>query len=225
MTYITYLFGFPVGSFPIRTVVSWLLFHGLDIAAPRERREGEPPAIDDPFRHPSRLMENDPKFYEKNTPVVEAVAAGEIELGLVNHYYLSLVKEENPDAAVANHFLTGRDPGALVSVAGVAILETADNADAARQFVEFLLSEPSQRFYVDEAEEAEYPLVAGIDAKPGLPPLASLQGPQIELEGPRMPGFNVSDVIDALLAGNYDDPEQWRTPVAVVERVVLPSFA
>jgi hypothetical protein len=33
MTYITYLFGFPVGSFPIRTVVSWMLFHGLDFSA------------------------------------------------------------------------------------------------------------------------------------------------------------------------------------------------
>jgi NNP family nitrate/nitrite transporter-like MFS transporter len=33
MTYITYLFGFPVGSFRIRTIVSWLLFHGLDISA------------------------------------------------------------------------------------------------------------------------------------------------------------------------------------------------
>lgn len=33
MTYVTYLFGFPTGSFRIRTVVSWLLFHGLDIAA------------------------------------------------------------------------------------------------------------------------------------------------------------------------------------------------
>lgn len=33
MTYITYLFGFPTGSFPIRTVVSWLLFHGLDFSA------------------------------------------------------------------------------------------------------------------------------------------------------------------------------------------------
>ena len=33
MTYITYLFGFPVGSFRIRTMVSWLLFHGLDISA------------------------------------------------------------------------------------------------------------------------------------------------------------------------------------------------
>ena len=33
MTYVTYVFGFPVGSFRIRTVLSWLLFHGLDISA------------------------------------------------------------------------------------------------------------------------------------------------------------------------------------------------
>ncbi len=33
MTYVTYVFGFAVGSFPIRTVISWLLFHGLDVAA------------------------------------------------------------------------------------------------------------------------------------------------------------------------------------------------
>jgi MFS family permease len=33
MTYVTYLFGFPAGSFRIRTAVSWLLFHGLDLAA------------------------------------------------------------------------------------------------------------------------------------------------------------------------------------------------
>ena len=39
------------------------------------------------------VKKNDPKFYEKNTPVVEAVASGEIQVGLVNHYYLYLVKE------------------------------------------------------------------------------------------------------------------------------------
>src|SRR6476646_8093475 len=30
MTYVTYLFGFPIGSFRIRTILSWLIFHGLD---------------------------------------------------------------------------------------------------------------------------------------------------------------------------------------------------
>jgi NNP family nitrate/nitrite transporter-like MFS transporter len=33
MVYVTYVFGFPVGSFAIRTVLSWLIFHALDIAA------------------------------------------------------------------------------------------------------------------------------------------------------------------------------------------------
>lgn len=32
-TYVTYLFGFPVGTFPINSVVASLLFHGLDISA------------------------------------------------------------------------------------------------------------------------------------------------------------------------------------------------
>jgi iron(III) transport system substrate-binding protein len=127
------------------------------------------------------LKANGVKLYERNTPIVEAVAAGEIELGLVNHYYLYLVKEEDPDAAVANHFLGEGDPGALVSVAGAGVLETADDRDEAERFLEFLLSDDGQRFYTGEAEEAEYPLVDGIEPRAGLPPLESLQGPQLDL--------------------------------------------
>ena len=122
-----------------------------------------------------------PKIYEKNTPIVEAAASGAIDLGLVNHYYLYLVREEQPDAPIANHFLAEGDPGALVSVAGAAVLSSSGRSEDAERFVEFLLSEEGQRFYVDEAEEAEYPLVAGIDAKEGLPPLASLHGPDVDL--------------------------------------------
>lgn len=29
----------------------------------------------------------------------------------------------------------------------------------------------------------------------------------------------------AVTAGNYDDPDQWRTPLTVLERVVLPVMA
>jgi iron(III) transport system substrate-binding protein len=127
------------------------------------------------------LKENDPKEYEKNALIVEAVAAGEIDLGLVNHYYLYLVREEQPDAPVDNHFLEAGDPGALVSVAGAGVLASSDQTDDAEQFVDFLLSDAGQRFYVDEAEEAEYPLVEGIDPIEGLPPLAELTGPDVEL--------------------------------------------
>jgi len=127
------------------------------------------------------LQDNDPKEYEKNTPIVEAAAAGEIDLGLVNHYYLYLVQEQQPDAPIANHFLVTGDPGALVSVAGAGVLESTGDASNAERFIEFLLSPEGQRFYVEDAEEAEYPLVEGIDARPGLPPLDTLEGPSVEL--------------------------------------------
>ena len=129
------------------------------------------------------LKANDPKFYEKNTPTVEAVAAGEIQIGLVNHYYLYLVKAEQPDAPIENKYLPGNDPGALVSVAGAGILDGAEHADAAERFVEFLLADPQQRFYTDEAEEAEIPLVAGIAPRAGVPTLAELsgRGPNVDL--------------------------------------------
>jgi len=126
---------------------------------------------------------NDPKFYEKNTPVVEATASGEIEVGLVNHYYLYLVKEEQPDAPIENKYLPGDDPGALVSVAGAGVLEGAEHEDAAERFVEFLLADEQQRFYTDEAEEAEIPLVDGISPKEGVPTLDELsgRGPDVDL--------------------------------------------
>jgi iron(III) transport system substrate-binding protein len=129
------------------------------------------------------LKANEPKFYEKNTPTVEAVASGEIQLGLVNHYYLYLVKEEQPDAPIENKYLPGNDPGALVSVAGAGVLEGAEHEDAAERFVEFLLADEQQRFYTDEAEEAEIPLVDGIAPKQGVPTLDELsgRGPDVDL--------------------------------------------
>jgi iron(III) transport system substrate-binding protein len=127
------------------------------------------------------LRANGAKTYEKNLPIVEAVATGEVDVGLVNHYYLALVKQEQPDAPVANHLFEAGDPGTLVSVAGAAVLASSDQRDAAESFVGFLLSDEAQRFYVDEAEENEYPLVAGVDPPPGLVPLDEIEGPDVEL--------------------------------------------
>jgi iron(III) transport system substrate-binding protein len=127
------------------------------------------------------IAANEPKLYENNIGVLEAIATGEIELGLVNHYYLYLLKEEQPEAPVANHYLGGGDPGALVNVAGAGILASAGHAEAAQQLLDFLLSENGQRFYAEAAEEAEYPLIAGIEPREGLPALESIQGPDVAL--------------------------------------------
>ena len=91
------------------------------------------------------------------------------------------MKQEQPDAPIANHFLEAGDPGALVSVAGAAVLASSDQQDDAARFVEFLLSDVGQRFYVEAAEEAEYPLIEGVEPKEGLPQLAELEGPDVDL--------------------------------------------
>jgi iron(III) transport system substrate-binding protein len=127
------------------------------------------------------MKANGARTYEKNTPIVEAVASGEIDAGLVNHYYLALVKEEQPDAPIANHLFEAGDPGSLVSVAGAGVLASSDQTEDAERFVEFLLSDDAQRFYVDEAEENEYPLVVGVDPPEGLVPLDEIHGPDVEL--------------------------------------------
>jgi iron(III) transport system substrate-binding protein len=134
-----------------------------------------------------KIAANEPKLYENNVQTLEAVAAGEVDVGFVNHYYLYELLNEQPDARVANHYLEDGDPGALVNVAGVGILASSDSREDAERFVEFLLGQ-GQRYFADET--AEYPLVDGVPAGEELPPLSELQGPQIELGalGPELEG-------------------------------------
>ena len=126
------------------------------------------------------VQANEPKVYDGNDAVLAAVAAGEIEVGFVNHYYLMRQLAEQGDAyPVRNHFLDGADPGSLINVAGAGILRTAKNPAAAQAFVDFLLSPVSQTYFATETHE--YPLIAGVDANPALPPLDGIDSPDIDL--------------------------------------------
>ncbi|HEX2766578.1 MAG TPA: iron ABC transporter substrate-binding protein [Candidatus Limnocylindria bacterium] len=125
------------------------------------------------------IQANEPSVYEGNNPALDAVIAGEIDVAFVNHYYLMQRLAEEPDVPAANYFFTGGDPGALVNVAGVGILGTSDQADAAERLVEFLLSEEAQTYFADETKE--YPLAAGVEADPALPSLDEIGTPDIDL--------------------------------------------
>jgi len=125
------------------------------------------------------MKQNRTQVYESNTPIVEAVAAGEIPLGLVNHYYAFELRTERPDLRARDRFLAGGDPGGLVNVAGVGILEQSDDRSAAERFVEFLLSDQAQTFFVERT--FEYPLVPDVEPHAELPPIEELEPPDIDL--------------------------------------------
>jgi iron(III) transport system substrate-binding protein len=122
---------------------------------------------------------NEPKLYENNLQTIEAISNGEIDAGLVNHYYLYEIRREKGEVPVDNHFFRTGDPGSLVNAAGVGILKAGEHQEDARRLVEYLLSREGQRYFAEET--AEYPLAAGVKPGPELRPLAQVQGPFIDL--------------------------------------------
>ena len=125
------------------------------------------------------IVANDPHLYENNIATVEATAAGEVDVGFVNHYYLYEHLQENPGDPVANHHLEAGDAGALVNVAGAGILTSTDKPGMAQQLVDYLLADAGQEYFATETDE--YPLVDGIESDNDLPPLTDLHGPDVEL--------------------------------------------
>lgn len=125
------------------------------------------------------MLANDVTVYENNTGIVEGVSRGEVEVGLVNHYYVYRFLAEDPDFNVANAYLPG-DVGGLVNVAGIGVLSSADQEQAALELVRHLLDEETQTYFGEVADAPEFPLRTGVDA-PDLPALADLDPPQVDL--------------------------------------------
>ncbi|MEH0984738.1 iron ABC transporter substrate-binding protein [Micromonospora sp. CPCC 205556] len=129
------------------------------------------------------LKANEPQIRDNNVKIVEDVDRGAIPVGLVNHYYVGEVAKEKgttPDGLkVKLHFFPGGDTGALVNVAGVGVLKRSAEDPDTRAFVDYLLGADAQRYFAEQT--FEYPVVAGVPAPAGVPPLADLDTPEIDL--------------------------------------------
>jgi iron(III) transport system substrate-binding protein len=126
------------------------------------------------------MIDNGAVTFEGNADIVRAIADGEIATGLVNSYYIyEVAAEDGKDLPVANHFFETGNVGSLVNVSGLGILNTAANADGALALANYLLGEEAQTYFADST--FEYPLLAGVPTAPGLPPLAELESPEIDL--------------------------------------------
>jgi iron(III) transport system substrate-binding protein len=126
------------------------------------------------------LAANEPRTYANNNAIVEAVSRGEVEMGLVNHYYNHRFQQESPGTPSRNHRFAGDDVGALVIPSTASVLAGTDKTEEATRFLDFLLSAEAQRYFSDQT--FEYPLVSGVPAASGLPPLASLGSPDYDVD-------------------------------------------
>lgn len=133
---------------------------------------------EDVARNWLEAMKENGVIYEKNSAILEAVESGQVDAGLINHYYWfargNEVGFENMNSEIAA--FDSQDVGNLRNVAGVGIVSEDSRSKA---FVEFLLSETAQQYFVTET--SEYPLIQGLDPLPGLTPLAEIPAPDFDL--------------------------------------------
>ena len=128
------------------------------------------------------IQANEPRVYSKNTPQVAAAAAGEIDVGFVNHYYLfRFLAEEGENFAARNYHPTSGGPGSVIMVAGAGILSSAENSENAERFLSFMLSRVGQQYFAFQTYE--YPLVEDVKTPRALIPLSDINSPQIALTG------------------------------------------
>lgn len=125
------------------------------------------------------MVANGVQSYESNTPLRDAIASGEVDVGLLNHYYVAqAVAEEGPDYPVDVYFPPD-DLGSMVNVAGAGIVAGSDDPEGSRELIEFLLSRDAQTFFAESSKE--YPLAAGVEPAPELVPLEDIPTEPIDL--------------------------------------------
>lgn len=126
------------------------------------------------------IQANNPKSYRNNTAAIQAVAAGEVQVAFINHYYLfGQLKEKGESFSARNYYPKKGDVGALMNVAGAGLLSTAKDKKAAEAFVQYLLTDGAQRYFAQET--FEYPMVQGIPTDPRILPMSQINTPNIDL--------------------------------------------
>ena len=124
------------------------------------------------------IKANEPIEFPKNTPQVAAAAAGEIDVGFVNHYYLHrFMSEQGESFNARNYHPRGGGPGALIMVSGAGVLASAANPEPAHALIRFLLSDVGQSYFVSNT--FEYPMAPGVMTHPGVKPLDTINRPDI----------------------------------------------
>ncbi|MGZ4596543.1 MAG: iron ABC transporter substrate-binding protein [Actinomycetes bacterium] len=135
-------------------------------------------------------MKKNGKVYQGNSTVMKAVNSGEIDAGVIYHYYW--YKDQAESGANSNntklHYFGNKDAGAFLSVSGAGVLKSSKHQAAAQQLVKFLSSDAGQKILAG-SKALEYPINGNVPPNPAIKPLTELDPPKIELStlnGPKV---------------------------------------
>lgn len=134
--------------------------------------------------------------YRGNGTVMKAVNAGEVEGGVIYHYYWfgDQAKTGENSNNVALHYFKNQDPGAFVSISGGGVLASSKHPKEAQAFLKWVAGKGGQDV-LKNGTSYEYAVGVGAESNPKLVPLADLQAPKVE---PSM--LNAKKVTDLMTA-------------------------
>src|SRR6185503_6510205 len=123
----------------------------------------------------------DTQVYQKSSQIVEAVAKGQIPLGIVNHYYVYRHLATQPDAPLAVVMPDQQEGGmgAIMNVAGAGIIKSTKHLESAKLLMEFLVAQVGQKMFADL--DKEYPLHPEVKADPALVERKNFRAAQMPL--------------------------------------------
>lgn len=113
-------------------------------------------------------MANEPRIFTSDTKLLEAIAAGQCDVGLVNTYYLARLQAKDPAFPVAMFWPNQDGRGVHVNISGAGVTRHAKHRDNAVRLIEFLSSPEAQNLYADV--NYEYP------ANPAVKPSSLIVG-------------------------------------------------
>ena len=113
----------------------------------------------------------DGQVFNKHSKIVAAVANGQKDVGLVNHYYIYRHLAKDANAPVEIRLPDQDGMGVAWNVAGVAVSKYSDQQALAQKFVEFVVSEQGQKIFAEA--NSEYPTRPGVAAAAEVPAAGS----------------------------------------------------
>ena len=128
-----------------------------------------------------KAMKDNFTAYKGNSTVMKAVNAGEIDGGVIYHYYWfgDQAKTGENSKNVGLHYFKNQDPGAFVSVSGGGVLASSKHQKEAQAFLKWVTGKGGQDV-LKTGTSYEYAVGKDAQSNPKLVPLADLQAPKID---------------------------------------------
>ena len=89
---------------------------------------------------------NDVDVLNNDVVLLEAIDAGECEVGISNHYYLARLQAENPDFNVALYWASQEGEGVMENLSGGGVVASSDNKTDAQELLEWLATDGQKAF-------------------------------------------------------------------------------